>query len=345
MTASRTDSGSPRASSANRLQVRGKSLYEGDTKLHVRGVTYGTFRPDEETSDFPSVGCGRRGLRRHGRERRQRRPHVHRAAALAARPGERARALRDGRAPVGGARRRSSTTASGPRRSSSSVREMVRSCAGHPAILCYAIGNEIPASIVRWHGKRRIERFLKRLYHAAKSEDPGALVTYVNYPSTEYLSLPFIDLVVLQRVPRVGPAVRVLPGPAAAHRRRPPAGRHRGRPRLAAQLRGGPGAGARLAGTDRVRRRLRRACSCSRGPTSGTAAASTSTTGPSASSTATARPKQALATVGKAYLRGAVHARTRTGRASRWSSARTTARARCAAASTACATWTTRTTR
>jgi GT2 family glycosyltransferase len=75
------------------------------------------------------------------------------------------------------------------------VRGMVRSCAGHPAILCYAIGNEIPASIVRWHGKQRIERFLKRLYHAAKSEDPGALVTYVNYPSTEYLSLPFIDLV------------------------------------------------------------------------------------------------------------------------------------------------------
>ena len=75
------------------------------------------------------------------------------------------------------------------------MRDMVRSCAGHPAILCYAIGNEIPASIVRWHGKRKIERFLKRLYLAAKSEDPGALVTYVNYPSTEYLSLPFIDLV------------------------------------------------------------------------------------------------------------------------------------------------------
>ena len=66
---------------------------------------------------------------------------------------------------------------------------------GHPAVLCYAIGNEIPASIVRWHGRRRIERFLQRLYDAAKQEDPGALVTYVNYPSTEYLQLPFIDLV------------------------------------------------------------------------------------------------------------------------------------------------------
>ena len=38
-------------------------------------------------------------------------------------------------------------------------------------------------------------RFLERLYRAAKSEDPDALVTYVNYPSTEYLQLPFLDLV------------------------------------------------------------------------------------------------------------------------------------------------------
>ncbi len=75
------------------------------------------------------------------------------------------------------------------------VRESIRSCAGHPAVLCYVIGNEIPASIVRWHGRHRIERFLRRLYDAAKREDPEALVTYVNYPSTEYLQLPFIDLV------------------------------------------------------------------------------------------------------------------------------------------------------
>ena len=48
------------------------------------------------------------------------------------------------------------------------VRTVVRSCAGHPAVLCYAIGNEITASIVRWYGRHRAERFLKRLYLAAK---------------------------------------------------------------------------------------------------------------------------------------------------------------------------------
>ena len=34
-------------------------------------------------------------------------------------------------------------------------------CAGHPAVLCYAVGNEIPAPIVRWHG-RAADRALPR---------------------------------------------------------------------------------------------------------------------------------------------------------------------------------------
>jgi glycosyltransferase involved in cell wall biosynthesis len=75
------------------------------------------------------------------------------------------------------------------------VRSGVRSCAGHPAVLGYAVGNEIPAPIVRWHGRRPVERFIERLYTAAKEEDGDGLVTYVNFPSTEYLELPFLDFV------------------------------------------------------------------------------------------------------------------------------------------------------
>jgi GT2 family glycosyltransferase len=74
------------------------------------------------------------------------------------------------------------------------VAAQVRACEAHPAILCYAVGNEIPAPIVRWHGKREVEHFLERLYWEAKTEDPDGLFTYVNYPSTEYLELPFLDL-------------------------------------------------------------------------------------------------------------------------------------------------------
>jgi GT2 family glycosyltransferase len=61
--------------------------------------------------------------------------------------------------------------------------------------LCYSLGNEISASMVRWLGRRKVEQYLERLYHLVKTEDPEGLVTYVNYPSTEYLQLPFLDFV------------------------------------------------------------------------------------------------------------------------------------------------------
>jgi GT2 family glycosyltransferase len=73
------------------------------------------------------------------------------------------------------------------------VRGTVRASAGHPAVLAYAIGNEVPASIVRWYGRRRIEAWLQRLFEIAKHESPESLVTYVSYPTTEYLELPFFD--------------------------------------------------------------------------------------------------------------------------------------------------------
>jgi GT2 family glycosyltransferase len=75
------------------------------------------------------------------------------------------------------------------------VRRDVRTCADHPAVFAFAIGNEIPAQIVRWHGKEKIERFLKRLYRDAKREAPHSLITYVNYPPTDYLDLSFLDFV------------------------------------------------------------------------------------------------------------------------------------------------------
>jgi GT2 family glycosyltransferase len=70
----------------------------------------------------------------------------------------------------------------------------VRACDEHPAILCYAIGNEIPAPIVRWHGRKKIESFLRAVYEESKGADPETLFTYVNYPTTEYLELEFLDL-------------------------------------------------------------------------------------------------------------------------------------------------------
>ena len=74
------------------------------------------------------------------------------------------------------------------------AREKTRELAGHPSILMYSIGNEIPPLVVRWYGVERVGRFLKKLCALVKQESGGALVTYVNHPPTEYLNLPFFDV-------------------------------------------------------------------------------------------------------------------------------------------------------
>jgi O-antigen biosynthesis protein len=177
-----------------RPEVRGKFLYAGDRKLYLRGVTYGTFRPDGEgfeygderivEHDFEQMSAaGVNAVRTYTVPPRWLLDAAlrHGLYVMVGVPWEQHVAFLDDAGRARSIERR--------------VRERVRACAGHPAILCYAIGNEIPAPIVRWHGRRRIERFLERLYEAAKSEDPDGLVTYVNYPSTEYLQLPFLDVV------------------------------------------------------------------------------------------------------------------------------------------------------
>jgi GT2 family glycosyltransferase len=176
-----------------RPQVRGKFLYVRNEKFYIRGVTYGTFSTDEngiEIYDADVVEHDFATMAKHGINsvRTYTVPplwlldaaHRHGLSVMVGLPWEQHIAFLDvpGRAADIEAR----------------VRAAVRSCAAHPAVLFFSIGNELPTSIVRWHGARRIEKFLLTLYRAVKDEDPGALVTYVNYPSTEYLRLPFLDL-------------------------------------------------------------------------------------------------------------------------------------------------------
>lgn len=72
--------------------------------------------------------------------------------------------------------------------------DTVRRLASHPAALLFAVGNEIPPSVVRWHGEARVVRFLQELYDELKSAAPQSLLTYVNFPPTEYLDLDFFDV-------------------------------------------------------------------------------------------------------------------------------------------------------
>jgi GT2 family glycosyltransferase len=162
----------------------------GNEKLYVRGVTYGTFRPgasgdyDAERVEHDFALMARNGI---NAVRTYSVPprflldlaQEHGLFVMVGLPWEQHVAFLDDRRTAADIAKR--------------VRAGARACAGHPALLAYAIGNEIPSSIVRWCGSRATERFLGRLYEAAKAEDPGALCTYVNYPSTEYLQLDFVD--------------------------------------------------------------------------------------------------------------------------------------------------------
>ncbi len=177
---------------AQRPVAKGKFLFVGEDKFWVKGVTYGTFRPLADGTQFPEKEVVERDFAMMAANginsvRTYLPPPVW-LLDLAQRAGLRVMvglaweqhvAFLDDRELIKTIKGR--------------IRDGVKACAGHPAVLCYSIGNEIPSSIVRWHGRKPIERFLKKLYGIAKKQDPDALVTYVNFPTTEYLQLGFLD--------------------------------------------------------------------------------------------------------------------------------------------------------
>jgi glycosyltransferase involved in cell wall biosynthesis len=67
------------------------------------------------------------------------------------------------------------------------VRSTARTHGRHPAVFALSVANEIPKDIVRFHGTDRVERFVESLLQAAKQEAEDCLVTYTNYPSSEFL--------------------------------------------------------------------------------------------------------------------------------------------------------------
>ncbi len=167
------------------LQLEGKAFY-------VKGVTYGTFEPHESGDQYPPpevvcedfklmVESGINTVRVYTVPPRWILDLAAKAGLylMIGIPWEQHLAILEDTKLVSSIKKR--------------FREAVLKCAGHPAVLFYSIGNEIPAHVVRWHGRKKIERFLKSLYTIIKKEDPGSLVTYVNFPTTEFLNLDFVD--------------------------------------------------------------------------------------------------------------------------------------------------------
>jgi len=181
------------AEGASRPEVRGKFLYRDGHKLYVRGVTYGPFAPGPDGEPY-AVGAVERDFAQiaaHGFNavRTYTPPpnwlldaaERHGLVVLAGLAWEQHVAFLDDAAQAREIVRR--------------VAGEVTARAGHPALLGWAVGNEIPAPVVRWYGSQRVTEFLGRLADAVRAEDPGALVTYVSYPSTEYLSLRPFDVI------------------------------------------------------------------------------------------------------------------------------------------------------
>lgn len=172
--------------------VRGKFIYCEHKKFYIKGVTYGTFKPAVDGHQFPDKDLIERDFKMMSDNgincvRTYTIPpislmhtaHKYGLKVMVGLPWEQHITFLD--------------SATRRRGIIQSIKEGVLSCLQHPAILCFTIGNEIPAPIVRWYGATKIESFLKKLYNTVKDADQYALVTYVNYPTTEYLDLTFLD--------------------------------------------------------------------------------------------------------------------------------------------------------
>lgn len=188
------------------VRAQGRFLCVNGERFWVKGVTYGTFSPNEAGEPFPSRAQVREDFARMIdagiNTARLYVPPPDWVADEASRAG-----LYLFPDIVWGPRRCDFDHPERMKYLFTWVREHARRLADHPSILLYSIGNEIPPLIVRWYGAAKIEGFLRTVNSIVKEEAAGALTTYVSHPPTEYLTLPFLDVlsynVYLEREPEM----------------------------------------------------------------------------------------------------------------------------------------------
>jgi GT2 family glycosyltransferase len=181
-----------KAVSLERVRTSGKFFVAGGEKFYVRAVSYGPFRPRETGAAFPERSLVRRDfqlMRELGANTlRTFTPPPEEILDLAAEHGLRVMVgipwaqqvcFLDEPSIVRDTRKR--------------IRDAVRLLGNHSAVLAVFVGNETPPDVVRWQRPRRVEEFLRSLYEEAKAQAPETLVSYANYPPTEYLNLDFLD--------------------------------------------------------------------------------------------------------------------------------------------------------
>jgi len=178
----------------DRPRASGKFLFRGDEKLFLRGVSYGPFAPGSHGVQFPErdmvhrdfalmrdlgVNCFRtftpppEWLLDMAEE--------YGLGVLIGLPWTEHVCFLDEPTVLEDIRRQ--------------VAAGVEACKQHPAVIAFLIGNEIPPDVVRWHQPDRVRAFLRELYDLVKHISPDVLVSYANFPPTEYLDLDFLDFI------------------------------------------------------------------------------------------------------------------------------------------------------
>ncbi|HEX6440756.1 MAG TPA: glycosyltransferase, partial [Stellaceae bacterium] len=176
------------------IRVHGKFFFAGDRKHFVKGVTYGPFGIGSHGAQFPERDVVERDFAL------MRGAGVNTVRVFTVPPPwllDRAGA--EGLKVLVGLPWSQHVAFLDSPKVTATIREAViggvRACARHPAVFAYLVGNEIPPDMIRWHGAEAVRRFLKELVALVRREHPGALVSYANFPSTEYLTVDFADFV------------------------------------------------------------------------------------------------------------------------------------------------------
>jgi O-antigen biosynthesis protein len=168
------------------IRVRAKFFFEGDEKFFLKGVTYGPFAPDDKGDFVGNPEQARRDLAmiREIGINLVRLYHVPPVWFLDLCREFRIRALIS----IPWAEHVQFLNDSTMRRTIiNTIRDAVLKNRGHEAIFGYFVGNEIPTTMVRWLGARRVIHFVEQLIAVARQADPRPLYSYASYPPTEFL--------------------------------------------------------------------------------------------------------------------------------------------------------------
>jgi glycosyltransferase involved in cell wall biosynthesis len=179
---------------AERVVTEGRFFRVGSQKFHPRGVTYGPFKPDEAGDTFPNPEQVERDfeLMKQLHANCLRVYHVPPRWFLDLAQHHGLKVLVDYYWPKHTCFLEDVETTDFARRA---TRQAAEALAGHPAVFALTLANEIPPDIARWYGAKRIAHFIDELAAIVKEVDPQRLVTFVNFPTTEFLQPASIDFV------------------------------------------------------------------------------------------------------------------------------------------------------